>query len=114
MNLDGGELQFQATDGYDFINPINIGMNGGSLDTNGMTVTFNATITGDLGSTFTKKGEGTLILARGQGAYCNQYVEAGTLRNSGRRPRNPTSPWLPSPRAPRSTILMETAKISAD
>ncbi|MCC6123994.1 MAG: autotransporter-associated beta strand repeat-containing protein [Pirellulales bacterium] len=81
VNLEGGELQFLATDGFDFINPLTVSPLGGSLDTNGNNIVLNATITADPGNTFTKKGAGTLVLAKGQGGFFNQSIEAGTLRN---------------------------------
>jgi autotransporter-associated beta strand protein len=88
VNLDGGTLQFLATDGYDFVNPITLTANGGTLDTKEQIVTLNAPITAGLGTTFTKKGSGTLVLGSSQGGFFDQYIAEGTLRNLAFSPQS--------------------------
>jgi autotransporter-associated beta strand protein len=88
VNLDGGTLRIDGTDGYDFTNPLILTTNGGTLDTGSYDVLLNAPVTGELGTTFTKKGSGTLIMAAGQGGLFNQYIAEGTFRNLSVSPQS--------------------------
>lgn len=78
LNLNGGGLQYGAAFAVDPTRPVVLGASGGTIDTNALSPTFGAVMTGP--GSFTKSGSGVLSLGAAQNYGGGTSVTGGTLK----------------------------------